>query len=285
MSLLSSINTNTGAMVALESLNTTSAQLQSVQKQVSTGYTVADATDNGAAYAVAQSVRSDVSALTTANQALGGVQGLLNTTLSGLNNISDTMTTMRDTLLQLASSSTTGTQRTQYIDQYNSQLTSVQNFLQSAGYNGTTLIGNISGSEGTFQAVTVVRNEVGATYGIATFSGSAFYSSIAFTATQLGGAGTVAGLIADTGAFVNQFNKIGSELNSYGASVNFVDNQISFNSDKVDALNNGLGSLIDANMAQESALLQSLQIKQQLATQALTIANQAPSVLLKLFGG
>lgn len=285
MSLLSSINTNTGAMVALESLNTTSAQLQSVQKQVSTGYTVADATDNGAAYAVAQSVRSDVSALTTANQALGGVQGLLNTTLSGLNNISNTMTTMRDTLLQLASSSTTGTQRTQYIDQYNSQLKSVQNFLQSAGYNGTTLIGNITGSEGTFQSVTVVRNEVGATYSIATFSGSAFYSSIAFTTTQLGGAGTVAGLIADTGTFVNQFNKVGSELNSYGASVNFVNNQISFNSDKVDALNNGLGSLIDANMAQESALLQSLQIKQQLATQALTIANQAPSVLLKLFGG
>lgn len=283
MSILSSVNTNTGAMVALESLNATTSQLSSVQKQVSTGYMVADATDNGAAYAVAQGVRSDVSALTTANQALGGVQGLLSTTLSGLNNISDTMTSMRDVLVNLASSSTSGTERTQYEAQYNSLLANVKSFIQDAGYNGMTLIGNISGSDGTFQSVSIVRNEIGSTYGVATFSGSAFYKSIAFTSTQLASATTVAALITNTGTFISKFNSIGTELNTYGSAVNFVNNQVSYNSDKIDALNNGLGSLVDANMAQESALLQSLQIKQQLATQALTIADQAPSVLLKLF--
>lgn len=283
MSILSSVNTNTGAMVALESLNATTSQLSSVQKQVSTGYMVADATDNGAAYAVAQGVRSDVSALTTANQALGGVQGLLSTTLSGLNNISDTMTSMRDVLVNLASSSTSGTERTQYEAQYNSLLANVKSFIQDAGYNGMTLIGNISGSDGTFQSVSIVRNEIGSTYGVATFSGSAFYKSIAFTSTQLASATTVAALITNTGTFISKFNSIGTELNTYGSAVNFVNNQVSYNSDKIDALNNGLGSLVDANIAQESALLQSLQIKQQLATQALTIADQAPSVLLKLF--
>jgi flagellin len=283
MSILNSVNTNYGATVALESLNKTSTQLNTVQKQVSTGYRVADATDNGAAYAVAQRVRSDVSALTTANQALGGVQGLLSTTLSGLNNISNTLSSMRDVLVNLASGSTQGTQRTQYEDQYNTLLANVKTFVQDAGYNGTTLIGNITGSNGTFGNVTVVRNELGSTYGIATFSGSALYTSLAFTSTQLGASTTVAALITATGGFINQLNTIGTELNSYGSSVNFVNNQISYNSDKIDALNNGLGSLVDANLAQESALLQSLQIKQQLATQSLTIANQAPAVLLKLF--
>lgn len=283
MSILNSVNTNYGATVALESLNQTSTQLNAVQKQVSTGYRVADATDNGAAYAVAQRVRSDVSALTTANQALGGVQGLLSTTLSGLNNISNTLTSMRDVLVNLASGSTQGTQRTQYEDQYNSLLANVKTFVQDAGYNGTTLIGNISGSNGTFGDVTVVRNELGSTYGIATFSGSGLYTSLAFTSTQLGSSTSVAALITATGTFMNQLNTVGTELNSYGSSVNFVNNQISYNSDKIDALNNGLGSLVDANLAQESALLQSLQIKQQLATQSLTIANQAPAVLLKLF--
>ncbi len=71
-----SINTNIGAMIALQSLNSTATQLAAVQKQVSTGYRVADATDDGAAYAVAQRVRSDVGALTSANQQLGNVQGL-----------------------------------------------------------------------------------------------------------------------------------------------------------------------------------------------------------------
>jgi len=283
MSLLSSINTNMGATIALESLDSTTSALNATEKQVSTGYSVADATDNGAAYAVAQNVRSDVSALTTANSALGGVQGLLSTTLSGMNNISNTMSSMRDVLLQLASPSTTGTQRTQYEEQYNSFLANIKTFVQDAGYNGATLIGNISGSDGTFGSTSVVRNELGSTYGVASYSGSALYASLVFTSTQLASSTTVQALITNTGTFVSKQNAVGTELNTLGSSVNFINNQISYNSDKIDALNDGLGSLIDANMAQESAMLQSLQVKQQLATSALTIAEQAPSVLLKLF--
>ncbi len=71
-------------MIALQSLNRTNSQLATTQKQISTGYRVADATDDGAAYAVAQSVRSTVRALTSANQQLGTVQGLLSTTQSSL---------------------------------------------------------------------------------------------------------------------------------------------------------------------------------------------------------
>ena len=59
--------------------------------------------------------------------------------------------------------------------------------------------------------------------------------------------------------------------------------QVSYNNDKIDALNSGLGSLIDADLAKESAQLQALQIRQQLGTQALSIANQAPQSLLSLF--
>ncbi|MGH7102348.1 MAG: flagellin [Acetobacteraceae bacterium] len=285
MSILNSINTNYGATVALESLTNTTSELNSVQKQVSTGYRVADATDNGAAYAVAQRVRSDVSALTTSNQVMGGVQGLLSTTLSGLNGISNTLTSMRDVLVNLASGSTQGTERSSYEAQYNVLLSNVKTFIQDAGYNGSTLIGSIAGSNGTFGRVSVVRNELGATYGIATFSGSSLYKSLTFTATQLGTSTTVSALITSTGTFINKLNTVGTELNAYGASTDFINNQISYNSDKIDALNNGLGSLVDANLAQESALLQSLQVKQQLATQSLTIADQAPSILLKLFSG
>ncbi len=283
MSLLASINTNVGATVALESLNQTTAQLDQVQNEVSTGYTVSNATDNGAAYAVAQSVRSDVSALTTANQALGGVQGLLSTTLSGLNSVSTTLSSMRDVLIQLSSSSVTGSQRSQYTEQYNTDLKQVKNDIQDAGYNGATLIGNITGSDGTYGAVSVVRNEQGSTYGIASFSGSALYNSLVFTSTQLGSATTVQALITTTGTFMKQVNTVGTELNSYGSTADFVTNQISYNSNKIDALNDGLGSLVDANMAQESALLQSLQVKQELATSSLTVAEQSPSLLLKLF--
>ena len=62
-----------------------------------------------------------------------------------------------------------------------------------------------------------------------------------------------------------------------------MDSQVSYNNDKIDALNSGLGSLIDADLAKESAQMQSLQIRQQLGTQSLSIANQAPQSLLSLF--
>src|ERR1700721_3702349 len=119
---LNSVNTNYGAMIALESLNRTNSALSDVQKQVSTGFRVADSTDDGSAYAVAQSVRSTVGALTSANQQLGNVQGLLSTTQSGLNNISNMMGSMRDVLVKLSDSSVQGTTRTDYINQYTSML-------------------------------------------------------------------------------------------------------------------------------------------------------------------
>lgn len=280
---LSSVNTNMSAMVALQALQSTNAQLQAIQKHVATGLRVSDAVDDGAAYAVAQSIRSTAGALTSANQQLGSVQGLLQTTKTGLNDTSNTMATMRNVLVKLSDSSTNVADRANYIQQYNSLLANVKTFIQDANYNGKTLIGNMSGSNGTFSRVAVARNDVGSTYGIATFSGSALYGSLAFTAAQMNGGATVAGLISASGTFINQFNSLSKALNTVGSEVTYVNNQVSYNSDKIDAMNAGLGSLVDADLAKESAQLQALQIRQQLGTQALSIANQAPAALLSLF--
>jgi flagellin len=283
---LNSVNTNVAAGIALESLELTNTQLAAVQKQISTGYRVADATDDGAAYAIAQRVRSDTGALTSANQQLGNVQGLLSVTVSALNDISNTVNSARDVLVKLADSNTQGTERTQYVAQYQSLVANIQTFFQDAAYSGKTLIGNLSGSLGTFGGVGVIRNEAGASYSIGTFSGSAFYGSINFTSTQLNAATTVQGLISATttqGTFINQIDALGNELNYYGSATNYVTNQVTYNNDKITALNDGLGALVDADLAKESAQLQSLQIRQQLGTQALSIANQAPQSLLSLF--
>jgi len=280
---LNSVNTNMNAMVALKSLESTQQQLAVTQKQISTGYRVADATDDGAAYAIAQGIRSTVGALTSANQQLGNAQGLLSTTQSGLGNISNMMGSMRDVLVKLSDSSVQGSERTAYQNQYKSMLKNVQTFVQDASYNGKTLIGNLTGSSGSFGRVAVARNENGSTYGVASFSGSALYGSISFTTTQLAGASTVAALITATGTFLNQQNSVTTEMATVGSTINYVNNQTTYNNNKIDALNSGLGSLIDADLAKESAQLTSLQIRQQLGTQALSLANQAPQTLLSLF--
>ena len=101
---LNSVNTNLNAAIALQSLNRTASQLATTQKTISTGYRVADASDDGAAYAVAQRVRSDVGALGSANQQLGNVKGLISTTITGLNAASNTLKDAREILVKLGSS-------------------------------------------------------------------------------------------------------------------------------------------------------------------------------------
>jgi flagellin len=284
---LNSVNTNIGSMVALESLQNTQQELAVTQKQISTGYRVADSTDDGAAYAVAQGIRSTIGALTAANQQLGNTQGLLSTTQSGLNNISNTMGSMRDVLVKLSDSGLSANDRTNYAQQFASLLANVKTFVQDATYNGKTLIGDISQSHNTYTttAINTVRNDTGATYGIASYSGSAIYGSILAIGTTAAALTSTAAAAAITtsGAFINNQSSIGKELNKIGAAVNYISNQVTYNSDKIDSLNAGLGALVDADLAKESAQLTALQIRQQLGTQALSLANQAPQSLLSLF--
>lgn len=276
---LNSVNTNINAQVALQSLNLTSSQLSATQKRISTGYRVADATDDGAAYAIAQRVRSDISGLTSANQQLGNVNGLVSTALTGLNSTSTSLQQVSSVLVKLADSNTSGSQRTEYTATLKTYVKNVSNFLQDATYNGKSLIGDIGG--GKAAGVTTVRNESGGTLAITAFSGSSVIASLA----GLTGGGVTAAQAAITagGIFTRLTNRVGQELNYYGSVSNYVSSQISYNSSKIDSLNAGLGSLIDADLAKESAQLQALQIRQQLGTQALSIANQSPQSLLSLF--
>ena len=76
---------------------------------------------------------------------------------------------------------------------------------------------------------------------------------------------------------------VNNALNKIGNDAKYIDAQIAYSKEKLDAMESGLGALIDADMAKESARLQALQIRQQLGTQSLSIANQAPQALLSLF--
>ncbi len=281
---LNSIITNTSAQVALNSLNDISAQLASTQKAVSTGYIVADATDNGAAFAVAQNVRSSVSSLTAANQQLGNATGLVSVTSTGLTSISNTLTLAKNVLVGLAGSSVTSSERTQDIAQYNSYITDVKDAITGSNYNGASLIGDTTAAktDATYGAVTVASDEQGDTISLTAFSGSTILTALSFTSTELSGASTVAGYLATGGTFTSNFNSVSTALNTYGNLTNLINNQISFNTSKISSLQTGVGALVDANEAQESATLQSLQIQQQLATSSLSIAEQTPSLLTKL---
>ncbi len=276
---LNSVNTNLGAMVALQSLNRTNEALNATQKRVSTGFRVSDAKDDGAAFAVAQSVRADVAGLTAANEQLGGVKGVLDTSLAGLRKVSDTMIKVRETLVRLADDTLNADQRSQYEAQYEALRTQIQNFIADATYNGRTLLSTNTAAGGG--DIVTTRNEAGTTYTLTAVDAA---TTLVVAAAPTTAAGAQAAIAAG-GDWQTINTAIADALNQYGSDARYVDAQIGYNREKLDALEGGLGALIDADLAKESARLQALQIRQQLGTQSLSIANQAPQSLLSLFRG
>ena len=274
---MNSVNTNIGSQVALQSLNRTSDQLSVVQKRISTGFRVADAKDDGGAFAVAQSVRADVSGLTAANEQLGGTKGVLETTFAALGKVSESMVKIRETLTRLADGTINDSQRGQYEAQYTALRTQIENFVSDATYNGRTLLTTDAAAGGG--DITAIRNESGGTFTVAAIDGAG--SLLVATAPADAAAAQTA--LAAGGDFKTVESAVADALNQFGSDSNYIDSQIRYNKDKADAMEGGLGALVDADLAKESAKLQSLQIRQQLGSQALSISNQAPQMLLSLF--
>ena len=274
---MNSVNTNMSSMLALQSLNRTSDQLSVVQKRVSTGFRVADSKDDGGAFAVAQAVRADVAGLAAANEQLGGTKGILETTFAALGKVSETMVKVRETLTRLADGTLNDEQRSQYETQYSALKTQIENFITDATYNGRSLLNTEATAGGG--NIEMTRNEAGGVFTISAVDGATDLV-IAAAPTDAAEAQTA---LQDGGDFETVESKIANALNTFGSDSNYIDGQIKYNKDKIDSLEGGLGALIDADLAKESAKLQALQIRQQLGTQALSIANQSPQMLLSLF--
>ena len=287
---MNSINTNAQSLIALQNLNTTNAQMSVIQKRVSTGYRVADAKDDGGAFAVAQAVRSDVAGVIAVGEQLGGVKGVLETTFASLSVVSDTMKQIRAVLTRLADGAISSDQRNTYEEQYELLAKQVSDFIDDATYNGRTLlqlslttatagtvvatIGSVNGGD-----ITAIRNEGGGTFTIEAVNGD----TLKITSTAPASATAAQAFIASSGTFDVVDVALSTALNKFGASMSFVDNQITYNSKKVDAMEGGLGALVDADLAKESSALEALKVRQQLGVQTLGLANQGPQVLLGLF--
>lgn len=274
---MNSINTNLGAMVALQSLNRTTEELGNVQKRISTGLRVADAKDDGAAFAVAERIRGDMAATTSANQQLGGVKGLLEVSLASLENVSTALVKLKELTVKLADGAINAEQRTQYQTQVKELTNNIKSFITGAEYNGLNIL-----EDPATLAVKVVSNGQNGFY---TFSG---YSALAnifnnVSAANTFTAGGAAAAMTTTGKLSKAITNTLTQLNNFGSYSRFIDSQISYNKRILDAQEAGMGALIDADLAKESARLQALQIRQQLGSQALGIANQSPQMLLSLF--
>ncbi|HRJ63392.1 MAG TPA: flagellin [Brevundimonas sp.] len=228
--MANSINTNVGALVALQNLNQTSRELAVTQNRVNTGQKVSSAKDNGAIWATAQNQKANMQVLNTTRNSLQRTQSINDVGLAAGDTIMDALRQMKEL---------------------------------AAGPVSTARDADLN----------ALKAEVAAAKAAAVFDGTDALASLTMTF-----AATPTALEIDTAMTA----AIGA-LQTLGTSSKSTERSLAFNDKLQDALEAGIGNLVDADLAKESARLTALQTKQQLGVQALSIANQSSSILLGLF--
>jgi len=273
-----SVNTNTGAMIALQYLNQTDAQLQQTQTEVDTGMAVSAPQDNGAVYAIAQNMRGDVAGYQSVTDSLNRATSVVGVAISAGQSISDLLIQMKQTALSASDQSLDTASRQALNSSFSALESQIASIVQNAVFNGFNLL---NGSTQTIMALASDDGSHKITVAAQNMSLSGPIVTIANGATIT----TQASASAMVATVETSLTNVDSALAQLGSGSAKLSVQGTFVQNLTDTLNTGIGNLVDANMATESALLQSLQTKQQLGVQALSIANQSPQIILSLFKG
>lgn len=277
---MNSINTNTGALVALQNLNKTNSELAVAQARINTGLKVASAKDNGAIWAIAQAQRAQMSSLNAVQESLQRGQSTVDVAMAAGSAVSDLLLQMKEKALAASDTGLDAASRTSLQTEYQELAKQIKTVVDNASFNGVNMLTNGSGGAGTSVVALASADGVGkVTVTGVNFNlgaGGLVVNSTDTFATAAAAA-TVAGNV-DT-AIAN----VSSKLTALGTGSKALDTQLTFTRKLSDALETGIGNLVDADLAKESAKLQALQTKQQLGIQALSIANQSSATLLSLF--
>jgi flagellin len=298
-----SVNTNIGAFAALQSLNETNKGLATVQSRINTGLNVASTKDDSASYAIAQGLRGDLGGLKAVSTSLSRAKSVVDVAVAGAEQISDVVNQMKTLAKQASDEGISDDTRAAYNKDFTALRDQITTIVNSSEFNGTNLLKASGGSVSALQSLTNAATGSG-TFAPDTLSVSNQGLGLAASETQSSGANTgvlgkdstlLAASSASTPAdkaatakkMVDTLDKLGKDmsgkLSDLGSAARKIDAQQTFTSKLSDSIEGGIGNLVDADLAKESAKLQSLQVKQQLGVQALSIANQAPQTITSLF--
>lgn len=272
-----SVNTNVSAMVALQNLNATSRMLDEVQSRVNTGLKVVGAKDNAAVYAIAQNMRADTAALNAVTQSVNRAISIVDVSLAAGETISDLLVQMKEKVIAANDPSIDTTSRNALNEDFQALLAQIASVARNAEFDGANLI------DGTITSIAILADADASN----SITLNAEDMSISGSIITLPSSSSLATMTAASAA-LTQLNQslvnVNAALARIGSTAKKLETHLVFVDKLQDALKAGIGNLVDADLAEEGARLQALQVKQQLGVQALSIANSQPQIILSLFG-
>lgn len=274
-----SVHTNTSALIALQNLNKTNDDLQQAQNRISTGLAITGAKDNASVWAIAQGQRADVGALSAVQSSLNRASSIADVASTAGSSISDLLNQIKEKVVAAQDPSLDSTARAAVNTDFKSLVRQISDVVSNAEFDGANILDGSLTNGIQFLA----NAEATSTITLSSQNLSLGGSIISISATD--SLGTLTAATNMLAAVNSSIAKTNAALGSLGAQSKQIDAHNTFVSKLSDTLESGIGNLVDADMAKESARLQSLQVQQQLGVQALSIANAAPQVVLSLFKG
>jgi flagellin len=263
-------------MVALQNLNRTNVELEQVQNRINSGLKVSSAKDNGATFAIAQSMRGKVAGYGVAQNTVDKAMSTLDAAIAGGNAISDLLTQLKEKATAAKDGSLTTSQRAAYNADFTRLRDEITHIVSNAEFNGANMI-KASGNNAIAFA-----NDTGSSL-ITVTAVSFALSGSTNTITTTSAVDTVTNATAALTRINASITNINKQLAVFGSASRALQKHKDFLSSLSDTLEAGIGNLVDADLAKDSAKLSSLQVKQQLGAQALSIANSSASILLRYF--
>lgn len=300
---MSSILTNTAATAALQTLRTINNDMDTTQNRISSGMRVGSASDNAAYWSIATTMRSDNAALSAVNDALGLGAAKVDVAYGAVDSAIDVVTEIKKKLVSAKEQGVDKDKVQEEIKQLQSQLKSIgesasfngQNWAANAGGAVTVVTGFVRALDGTVSVKTesitlddtntlfgadATTGAIDDTKGILGTAGGSGSSIFGFTISSATTDAQVDTLLQEVDTALESMASVGAKYGSVSMRINL---QEDFMSKLSDAIDKGVGRLVDADMNEESTRLKALQTQQQLAIQSLSIANSNSQNILSLF--
>ncbi len=288
---MSSILTNNGAMVALQTLKGINASLAKTQDQISTGKDINTAKDDAAIWAISKVMESDVNSFKAVSKSLSLATGAISSANDAAETVQRLLGEMKAKVVSAKDGNLDRATLQKDFEDFKAQ---IETTVKGSQFNGINLVnGDQFDGVSTFKALSALNRAQDGTVTADTIDIDLSNTDLRITGGTVTAMTDLAALdltaVTDWDAALATIEAaIGASVDaasSFGSANKRIEIQSSFISKLSDSMTSAIGSLVDADMEEASARLQALQTQQQLGIQSLSIANQAPKSLLSLFRG
>lgn len=275
---MSSILSNSSAMTALQTLRNVNKGLEATSTRVSTGLAISSGKDNAAYFAISETMKGDSSMYKAINEGLTSTKNSVSTARLGAETVQELANQFVE---RVAFAQGSGVDLSEVQNELDGLVDQIDAAIEQSTFNGEnlvegtateTVVSGISRSGGTFAATTLTFDQVDL---------RAIHTAL--DAVDLTTSTTTTALQADLVAAEAQLGNAITAATSMGVAEKTIEGQQDFLNALTDTLDKGVSAMVDADMEEEAARMQALQVQQQLATQSLSIANSQPQSLLSLF--